>query len=84
MYLSCPTFPSQIAGETAADWSGMPTCWQILGFLPEVRLRGQYEVSATTTHFEATCKMDLDEDGELAIYRASDLKTAAKDPSGGI
>jgi len=68
-----------------------PKCWEeLMGFLGDLPLRGQYEVRVPPSihpndeahddlscicTWEATCKTDLDGDGVKEVFRATDKKT---------
>ncbi len=76
-YLSCPRTPAQIVGAESMRWQEPPACWARLGFLPDVPLRGRYEVAAAGGGWTATCEIDSDGDGDVAVFDASEALTVA-------
>jgi hypothetical protein len=79
-YVACPTWPT-ITPTEAVLWEEAPPCWVELGFQRDVQLRGQYRVDATMSGFEATCAIDLDGDGDTALFRATHELTTRQDPA---
>ncbi len=75
-YLSCPTWPP---APPAAPAPWIPSCWSRLGFEPDLVLRGRYSVEADADGFDATCSMDLDGDGQWAVFRTTEQSTAVRD-----
>lgn len=79
-FTSCGLAPAQLPGRTpvafpsAADGAAD---WALMGWIPDGLVRGQYEAIAVAvqgelTRFSAVGYMDLDEDGNLASYRATE------------
>jgi len=65
----------------------VPACWrQLMGLGKNMVLRGQYEVSAPAVatqgtamqRFEASCRIDLDGNGDVTEFRATESKTTWK------
>ncbi len=79
-YLACPTWPSTPPTQPTV-WADAPSCWGQLGFEPDIFLRGQYRVDVSSNSFSVTCRMDLDGDGDAALFEASDERTVARDPA---
>ena len=76
VYTSCPATPSTVPGRTAV-WFGHTygdnSAWDLLGWMPDGKVRGQYRVDATsgssmTDNFSAQAYSDIDGDGTHATY----------------
>ena len=76
-YLSCPRTPDHVPGRESLIWPSPPGCWAQLGFMDDVPLRGRYEVTAADGKWSATCEIDSDGDGDVAIFDASEALTVS-------
>ncbi len=74
----CGPFPSSPPSERAVPWADAPACWDGLKFERDLALWGQYEVEPRGSGWLATCRLDLDGDGDVLVFEASDARTAAK------
>lgn len=80
-YLECPLTPASVPGRDAAVFpTNVPdgVIWETLGWVPDGRTYGQYAVIAQNTvggesHFVAEAFSDIDGDGNLASFRATDI-----------
>lgn len=72
----CGPWPLELPLDRASSWKDAPTCWDALGFERDLRLWGQYEVRPNGKGWLATCRLDLDGDGEIVVYEASDSHRA--------
>ncbi len=70
--------PSGTVGKTQVDWSGGNNKFQKLGWQPDGKVRGKYQVSTTAVagatpggDFIATGTCDVDGDGTTAQYTAT-------------
>ncbi len=77
-YRTCSVWPPQHPNAEPVLWADAPACWAELGFEPDVRLWGRYEVSASRVSWTATCEVDSDGDGAIARWSATDATTASK------
>ena len=66
----------------------VPECWrQLMSLGRNMVLRGQYEVNAPAVaaqgramqRFEATCRIDLEGDGEVTVFRATESRRTWKE-----
>ena len=73
---SCGPWPSTPPSDAAVPWAEAPACWDALRFDRELALWGQYEVRPEGNSWVATCRLDLDGDGEATVYEASAHRTA--------
>ena len=73
---SCGPWPSTPPSAAAVSWAEAPACWDALRFDRDLALWGQYEVRPEGDSWVATCRLDLDGDGEAAVYEASEHRTA--------
>ena len=78
----------QPRGDTALDtkqaaWLTTYSDWNLLGWKPDGKVRGNYAVaSSATTAFTATGKGDVDDDTNVATFEGNqDLKPEMKSPN---
>lgn len=75
-FTSCALAPSPIPGRVQEPFPATPTTdfdWNLLGWVPDGKVYGQYEVVANanvgeTAGFDANGYADIDGDGNLALY----------------
>jgi len=84
-FISCGLLPSQLPGRETAEFSGGPgpaisigaLDWTLLGWEPDGKVYGQYQVQADNRPVDATfvCNAysDIDGDGNLAGFRATHI-----------
>ncbi len=77
---SCGPWPSTIPTEAPASWAEQPDCFTALGFDPVVLLWGRYELRREGAGWLARCELDLDGDGDVVVYEATDQRTADHKP----
>ena len=79
VYTSCSLTPTEVPGRKAVAFPATISTnfdWNQLGWLPDGKVYGQYEVAASDTFgldasFEAHAYGDIDGDGNLSDYEAS-------------
>jgi len=74
---ACGPFPSAPPSAEAVSWADAPACWDRLKFERDLSLWGQYEVRPEGTGWSATCRLDVDGDGDAIVFEATDARTAA-------
>jgi|GEM_PF-5755026 len=72
----CGPWPKEMPHETPKAWADAPACWDGLAFERDLQLWGQYEVRPSGAGWVATCRQDLDGDGNAVVYEATDQRTA--------
>ncbi len=80
-YLALPPAPRPAtnANSTAVDWPNDPA-WTALGWRPDGRVRGVYQVTLTPTGFEVHGVCDVDDDGVQRQYTATETENATSKP----
>jgi len=78
-----PAEPGRVGWDKAQSF-GMPEGFAEVGWVPDGRVYGTYRVRLTETGFEAECRMDLDLDGEWAIFRATERARAERVTPDGV
>ena len=81
VYTSCPLTPDDVPGRKAVSFPATiqtNLTWNQLGWTPDGKVFGQYGVDASDeagqdATFEANCYSDIDGDGNLSNYRATQL-----------
>lgn len=73
---SCGPWPTTHPTEAAIEWADQPACFTALGFDPVVSLWGRYELRREGVGWLARCELDLDGDGDVIVYEATDQRTA--------
>jgi prepilin-type N-terminal cleavage/methylation domain-containing protein len=83
VYTTCALTPPDVPGRKAVLFGVTETSsadWNLLGWVPDGRVYGQYEASATgvgdVSIFETNAYADVDGDGNLCHYRATHLLKA--------
>lgn len=76
VFTSCSTRPATIPGRSLVDFgasAGDQSDWDLMGWIPDGKVRGQYSVtavngSAQSNNFTALAVSDLDVNGQTAAY----------------
>jgi prepilin-type N-terminal cleavage/methylation domain-containing protein len=83
-YLEAPQCPTGTPGKTQQPWGEGNEGFAALGWLPHGRVRGVYEIttvpggaSSSGGEFHVVGRTDVDGDGVLARYTATQLATGA-------
>jgi len=78
-FTSCAAAPATIPTKAPVDFGRFPgdqSDWDLLGWMPDGKIRGQYSVAAqhasniASLDFSAVARSDLDGDGRAALYIA--------------
>jgi len=63
---------------------GMPEAFYEVGWVPDGPVRSTYRVQLTETGFAVECRMDLDADGEWAVFRGTEATRAERVTPDGV